>query len=430
MRLYFCVSVVAVCWLAKPVFGQPQGENTLSSSKTQQLFENLRQGKAFALRTAVAKGVDVNSRDDGGNTLLMQAAVYATAADLDFLLSQGADVNAANKAGHTVLMRAIPDLAKIKLLVEHGADVNANAAGTTPLLIAAGIRSAEDVVKYLIQRGADLKAVDGSGADAVMTAAAVGAAGNLKILLDAGASGSSEAKNRPVPATTRVSKLDQATIDRLKKRLEGVTALMSAARVECEACIRLVLEHDADARAKPDAGMRALHYAAFKGNLTMVRLLLEAGAPVNVADDRGLTPLMMAANSRSKNPDVVRSLLERGADAQAKDDSGRTAADWARLGGRSEIVKMLPGPTTGGTTTKAPRDEPAFKDVYSAVSKSISLLEETAPKFFPKAGCISCHNVSIPLMALNEACHRGYPVNAASTQQLGEANCGVLQAPA
>jgi hypothetical protein len=40
------------------------------------------------------------------------------------------------------------------------------------------------------------------------------------------------------------------------------------------------------------AGLTALHYAAFKGNLAMVRLLLEAGAPVNVADDRGRTPLM------------------------------------------------------------------------------------------------------------------------------------------
>jgi ankyrin repeat protein len=53
----------------------------------------------------------------------MQAAVYATVADLEFLLVHGADANAKNKAGHTALMRAMPDLAKVKLLVEHGADV-------------------------------------------------------------------------------------------------------------------------------------------------------------------------------------------------------------------------------------------------------------------------------------------------------------------
>jgi len=70
------------------------------------------------------------------------------------------------------------------------------------------------------------------------------------------------------------------------------------------------------------------------------------------------------------------------------------------------------------TPAKAPAAEPAFKDVHTAVARSIALLEEAAPKFFPKSGCISCHNVSIPMMALTEARRRGYPVKAEVTQQL------------
>jgi ankyrin repeat protein len=372
----------------------------------------------FKVRTAVNEGVDVNSRDADGNTLLMQTALYAPRADIEFLLAHGAEVNAANKAGHTALMRAMPDLAKIQLLVEHGADVNAvSSGGMTPLLIAAHIRSAEEVVRYLIQKRADFKAINGQGLDAVMSAAGEGAIGTLKILLDAGASGASEAKNRPIPRTTRMSVLDQETLDRLRKRAEGVTALMSAARADCEACVRLLLEHHADAKAKTDAGMTALHYAAYKGNLAMVNLLLKAGAPVNVVDDRGLTPLMMAANSKNKNPEVVRLLLARGADVEVKDEFGRTAADWAQRGARQEIVKMLPGPVAVAEL-KAPAAETTLKDVHAAVAKSIALLEEAAPKFFPKGGCISCHNVSIPLLALTEARRHGYPVKAASTQQL------------
>ena len=84
-------------------------------------------------------------------------------------------MNAANNTGYTALTRAIPDLNKIKLLVDHGADVNVSAAGKTPLLIAAGIRFAEDVVRYLIGKGADLKAIDAQGVDAVMAAASAGA---------------------------------------------------------------------------------------------------------------------------------------------------------------------------------------------------------------------------------------------------------------
>jgi ankyrin repeat protein len=408
---------IAVCLFARPVLCQPQREISPVSPKAQSLFEALRQGEASTLRNAIEEGTDANVRDAEGNTLLMYAAVYAKPTDLEFLLAHGADVNAANKAGHTALMRAMPDPAKVKLLVKHGADVNASAGGTTPLLIAAGIRSADDVLRYLIENSADLKATDGLGLDPVMTAAAVGAIGNLKILVDAGGSGSSEAKNRPVPATTRISKLDQATLDRLRKRAEGVTALMSAARVDCEACVRLLLDHGADAKAKTDAGLTALHYAAFKGNLTTVKSFLEAGAAVNAADDRGLTPLMMAANSKSKDPEVARLLLDHGADRQAKDDFGRTPAEWARIGGRPEIVKLLPGPVPV-EAIKTLGAEPAFKDVHTAVAKSVELLEQAAPKFFAKAGCISCHNVSIPLIALNQARSRGYPVKSESTQQL------------
>jgi hypothetical protein len=38
----------------------------------------------------------------------------------------------------------------------------------------------------------------------------------------------------------------------------------------------------------------------------------------------------------------------------------------------------------------------ASKDIHAAVAKSVALLEETVPKFFAKAGCISCHNVFHP----------------------------------
>jgi hypothetical protein len=35
---------------------------------------------------------------------------------------------------------------------------------------------------------------------------------------------------------------------------------------------------------------------------------------------------------------------------------------------------------------RAPAADPAFKDVHTALAQCIALLEEAAPKFFPKAG--------------------------------------------
>jgi ankyrin repeat protein len=126
-------------------------------------------------------------------------------------------VNAANKAGHTALMRAMPDLAKIKLLVEHGANVNAvTSSGNTPLLLAAHIRTAEDVVRYLIRKGADLKAVSGVGANAVMLAAIQGSSGNLKVLLDAGGRADSALGGNGRLAARPGTVFDEVTVDRLK----------------------------------------------------------------------------------------------------------------------------------------------------------------------------------------------------------------------
>lgn len=418
MRAYLLVGIRALGSLANLAMCQaPDAQN---------LFDALRRGDPSDVRAAVEKGADINTRDANGNTLLMQAAVYARATDLEFLLAHGADVNAANHAGHTALMRTIPDIGKVKVLVEHGADVNASARGTTPLLIAAGIRSAEPVVRCLIAKGANVKAMDEQGSDAVMTAALAGATDNLKILLDTGASGSNEAKVRQIPQAQRIAKLDDSAVDLLRKRAEGVTALMNAARVDCESCVRMLLDHHADVKARTDAGLTALHYGAFKGNLTVVRLLLDAGAPVNVADDRGLTPLMMAANSWNKNPEVVRVLVERGGDIHAKDGFGRSVADWAQLGASRAIIAMLPG----GAMVEPVKisAEPTFKNAHDAVATSIALLEEASPKFFPKSGCISCHNVSIPLMALAEAQHFGYSVKPSATHLLAKQTIAVYSA--
>src|SRR5260370_13003010 len=100
MRAYLLVVTLATVW--SPVYCQVQGEPGSVISKS--LYEALRQGDMAKVRAAINEGVDVNSRDVDGNTLLMQAAVYATAADLESLVAHGAELNATNKGGHTALM--------------------------------------------------------------------------------------------------------------------------------------------------------------------------------------------------------------------------------------------------------------------------------------------------------------------------------------
>ena len=70
----------------------------LAAAPVDTLFQALRQGDEGRVRTAIELGFDVNSPDDHGNTLLMQAAVYSSRAMVEFLSARRADPKAANDA--------------------------------------------------------------------------------------------------------------------------------------------------------------------------------------------------------------------------------------------------------------------------------------------------------------------------------------------
>ncbi|HEY3453112.1 MAG TPA: ankyrin repeat domain-containing protein [Bryobacteraceae bacterium] len=391
-----------------------------ASSGVDSLVEALRKGNDAEVRTAVDRGIDINSADERGNTLLMQAAVYSNRSLMEFLLTHGANPRAANDAGHTALMRAIPDLDKIKLLVEHGADVNAaTAQGDTALIMAATVQAGADVLRYLIAKGAALDAVNKESASAVMMAAFEGQSVNLKILLDAGANTNPRLhpERRKLGPDAPDIAVQRAT--RFQRALDGTTPLIGAATAACESCVRMLIEKGDDARARNRAGESALLYAAYHGDRTMVSDLLKAGAPVNIADERGFTPLMMAVNSRTKDPEVVRQLLSNGADVNAKDKAGRSVAEWARTGSRREIIGLVVAEAAGETLKPVPSALPAAAaPSRESVQKTVKLLDQAGPEFFRKAGCISCHNVSIPMIALAEAHRRNYETDPSRSQQM------------
>lgn len=69
---------------------------------------------------------------------------------------------------------------------------------------------------------------------------------------------------------------------------------------------RLLL--DAGAKLTPTPFL--LHYAILHRHAEMVLLLLEAGAMVNIRDDHGSTPLIVAAVTAQ--PSIIRLLLKHG----------------------------------------------------------------------------------------------------------------------
>lgn len=152
---------------------------------------------------------------------------------------------------------------------------------------------------------------------------------------------------------------------------EGNTALMEISRhganqhglVEAGVrTLRLLLERKADVKARNRRGQTALHYAASQ-RPELASLLLAAGAPANVADRDGGTPLHRAVQGRQA--ELVKALLERGADINAEEGGGVTPLLLAQDNGDAELSRLLL--LRGGTVNTAyVLKRGAMRMIYSA----------------------------------------------------------------
>ncbi len=92
-------------------------------------------------------------------------------------------------------------------------------------------------------------------------------------------------------------------------------------------------------------------------NYDSVKILIEKGADVNAKDNKGLTPLMYAAEYDTKGT-IINLLLENGADFNAKDNDGKTALEYASNNPNHDIKKLLPN--YDENSEKPEDDEPIF----------------------------------------------------------------------
>ena len=411
------------------------GSLSLVAGEAPGLIEAVRNNDLASVRRLIDAGADVNIHDpQGGATPLMYASVYFTPEGMLFLLDKGADPNAKNEAGATALMWAMGDMRKIRMLVAKGADVNARAnTGRTPLLLAAAHAGSAEKVEFLLAKGAQVNALDRAGLNALAEAAAAGDVAVLKLLLAKGGDVHIKQSARFIDIRRADTEIIHEVVRRADRRSVGITPMMFAVNSGNREAVRLLLERDPDVNAETKASLTALMIAAPKGDPEMIKLLLDHGAKVNVKDERGLTPLLLAAGAESRNTEVVRLLIEKGADLAAKDNNGDTALAWARKMGETAVVTLLeesgaPGPPRQQRVAVHQSSERRLErgEIMRAAVKSLALIAGTSPQFFKKSGCTSCHNVSIPLMAMSVAREQGLSVDEQVTTQLVKATVASL----
>jgi ankyrin repeat protein len=116
--------------------------------------------------------------------------------------------------------------------------------------------------------------------------------------------------------------------------------LSDAAQKGDKAAVRALLNQHADINAAQGDGATALHWAAFRDDIEMAQLLLQAGADVKAATREGaITPLFMACTNGSAP--MIDLLVKAGADVNSTKANGTTPLMTAAASGSAAAVKIL-----------------------------------------------------------------------------------------
>jgi ankyrin repeat protein len=274
-------------------------------------------GNAEKVRLLLDQDADVNARSALGKTpLLVASATNGTAASVRLLLEKGADPNAADNTRLTPLISAVgvDDAEVTRLLLAHGADVNARADAfqATTALIAAAYNGNVEITRLLLARKADAGVVGYSGGNvkngplqtgqltALHTAMVGGSAELVSLLLEAG-----------------------AALDPVDMR--GMTPLMwSVATDRPETrVVRTLLKRGADVSVRSKSGESTADWARKFNDLPVLGELEVQGVPIAA---EGAAVRTSADLPRGPREAVERSMpLLRSASARMLPDGGCVA---------------------------------------------------------------------------------------------------------
>ncbi|XP_018563285.1 uncharacterized protein LOC108905016 [Anoplophora glabripennis] len=297
------------------------------------------QGHFHVVKFLVELGLPLGSRNINGFTALHLAASHGHLDVLELLMRRGGNANIKTKSDEIPLHLAAFEghFKVVKYLVECGLNVDSkNIEGLTAMHLAV-LKGHLEIVKFLVGHGADIYIRDKSDKTSLHLAAAQGHFNIVKFLAGLG-----------VPLGGR--------------NIHGFTALHVAAFQGHLDIVQFLLEHGEGIHSKSNCGATALHLAASQGHLDIVRFLIELGAAidikhtigltaylgvvlmeygkdVNIKNNSGQTALHLAA--LRGNLDIVKFLVTHGGDLSIRDKSGSTALHLAASKGHLSITKFL-----------------------------------------------------------------------------------------
>ena len=309
------------------IFGltvQAQSNSTTSSpiSTNKALFDAIRSGNSDALKKALANGADAND-SMMGYSALMAAALNGTTDQMTILIHHGARVNDTTRSGINALWLAIPDMDKMTLLLNRGADLNHKIDGYGILAKLVAIPGTLNILRFLMEKGADPLT---SCPDNLLlfNAAATGDTSLVGFLLGLGL------------------KVNDTTVF-------GETPLNAALTFRTPSTLKMLVEHGANVNFQnlheltlpAQIGFTPLMNAAISNDRESFLFLLDHGADPNLRSKNGVTALIVLQQSESLDPEMTRALISHGARVQDKAPDGTDALYYAKEKGNTATVELL-----------------------------------------------------------------------------------------
>jgi ankyrin repeat protein len=321
----------------------PHGETALMLAS--------RSGNIDAVKLLLDRGAQVNAKETlRGTTALMWASEQGHADIIRMLAQHGAEVNAQSAAITPPKRRGLG-------FAPANAPGDAPAKGGLTALLFAVREGSLDSVTALMAAGADVNQSSVDGSSPLLVAVQDGFYDIGRFLIDHGAQVNLANSKGWTPLYLAVKNRNQETTAIPGPNTDGVLAF-----------IQILLEHKADpnARIKADteihqgmtaawlkeAGATPLLRASICGDLTVVKMLLDHGADPLIPTLDHTTPLMVASGvgwadgllreySEDETLQVVKLLLERGSDVNLANDHGITALHGAGYKGANKVVQFL-----------------------------------------------------------------------------------------
>ena len=293
---------------------------------------------------------DVNLTGGTYGSALASASARGYKDVVRVLLEHGADVNlgvggeygsalaSASARGHKEV---------VEILLKKGADVNMAGGYYGSALASASNDGVRDVVQILLQNGADVNMAGGYRGSALASAAANGHKEVVQILIEKGADVNVVEKFYGSPLASASACGHKEVMHILLKNGADVnlpggyhgSALASASAYGCKQVVQILLEMGADVNMAGGYYGGALASASAEGCKEVVQILLENKANVNMTG--GQYGSALASASAKGHQDIARILLEKGADVNSLGGGNQSPLRLASVNGHLAIAQVL-----------------------------------------------------------------------------------------